>query len=208
MKPLRKAGWTRRFGLGTLVVLAGLGLGQAPAPRPAQAQAKAAGKRDLDGYARIRFGMTLAEVKAARPEGEFRRDVGEYWIVTERVEKGQDRPVSRFRLKVMFNRGGQVERIVNENLLAAEVKEYLECRAMFIAMVERLTAQVGDPETVRVLNEPEFLFGQRHRARNTAHFGFANGATIDVYSVWDEYRQFTKVFRDVTCTVLADFNKS
>lgn len=173
----------------------------------AQGLALAANKRDLDGYARIRFGMTLDEVKAARPDGEFRRDVGEYWIVTERKEKGQGEPVSRFKLRVLFNRSGQVERIVNENLLAAEVKEYIECRAMFIAMVDRLTSQLGDPETVRVLNEPEFLFGQRHRARNTAHFAFANGATVDVYSVWDEYRQFTKVFRDVTCSVLADFSK-
>jgi len=199
MKQPGKAGWPRRFGtlLAGLMVLGCLG--------PTLA---AGANRDLDGYARIRFGMTLAEVKAARPDGEFRRDVGEYWITTERIEKGQDRPVSRFRLKVLLNRGGLVERIVNENLLAVEVKEYLECRAMFIAMVERLTAQVGEPESVRVLNEPEFLFGQRHRARNTAHFAFANGATIDVYSVWDEYRQFTKAFRDVTCTVLADFNKS
>ncbi|MCC7045096.1 MAG: hypothetical protein IT562_00140 [Alphaproteobacteria bacterium] len=162
-------------------------------------------KRDLDGYARIRFGMTLAEVKAARPDGEFHRDTGEYVILTERPEPGQDRAASRFRLRVLFNRQGRVERIVNENLLAADAKEYVDCRALFIAMVERLQRQVGDPETVRVLNEPEFLFGQRHRARNTAHFDFANGATLDVYSVWDEYRQFTKVFRDVSCTVLADF---
>jgi hypothetical protein len=164
-------------------------------------------KRDLDGYARIRFGMTLAEVRAARPDGEFRKDVGEYWITTERPDPGQERAASKFRLRVLFSRQGRVERIVNENLLAAEAKEYVECRALFIAMVERLQRQVGDPDTVRVLNEPEFLFGQRHRARNTAHFSFANGATLDVYSVWDEYRQFTKVFRDVTCTLLADFAK-
>jgi len=168
--------------------------------------AGAASKQDLDGYARIRFGMTLDEVRTARPDGEFRRDTGEYWIVTERGV-GQDGAASRFRLRVVFNKGGRVERIVNENLLAAAVKEYIECRALFIAMVERLQAQVGEPETVRVLNEPEFLFGQRHRARNTAHFKFANGATVDVYSVWDEYRQFTKVFRDVSCSVLADFAK-
>ncbi|MCC6469244.1 MAG: hypothetical protein IT563_13065 [Alphaproteobacteria bacterium] len=165
-------------------------------------------KRDLDGYARIRFGMTLAEVRAARPEGEYHKDVGEYVIVTERADPGQDKAASRFRLRVLFNGQGRVERIVNENLLAAEAKEYVDCRALFIAMVERLQGQVGEPETVRVLNEPEFLFGQRHRARNYAHFAFANGATLDVYSVWDEYRQFTKVFRDVSCTLLADFAKS
>lgn len=194
----RGAGRARRFGLVALAVLGTV----------LSTDAGGAGKRDLDGYARIRFGMTLDEVKAARPDGEFRRDVGEYWITTERAEKGQDKPSSRFRLRVVFSRGGQVERIVNENLLASDAKEYLECRALFIAMVERLSAQVGDPESVRVLKEPEFLFGQRYRARNTAHFDFANGATIDVYSVWDEYRQFTKMFRDVTCTVLADFYKS
>jgi hypothetical protein len=167
----------------------------------------AASKRDLDGYARIRFGMTLEEVRAARPEGEFRKDVGEYWITTERAEPGQERAASKFRLRVLFNKAGRVDRIVNENLLATQVKEYVECRALFIAMVERLQRQVGEPETVRVASEPEFLFGQRHRARNYAHFSFANGATLDVYSVWDEYRQFTKVFRDVSCTVLADFAK-
>ncbi len=183
-----------------LALALALGVGLAgPGPAPAKS------KRDLDGYARIRFGMTLEEVRAARPEGEFRRDVGEYWITTERAEPGQDRAASRFRLRVQFDRAGRVERIVNENLLAAQVKEYVECRALFIAMVERLQRQVGEPDTVRVASEPEFLFGQRHRARNYAHFSFANGATVDVYSVWDEYRQFTKVFRDVTCSVLADF---
>jgi len=196
------AGTPRRFAARVLGPLLALLCAVAiPAPAPG------ADKRALDGYARIRFGMTLDEVKEARPDGEFRRDTGEYWIQSDRTQPGQAKPVSSFRLKVIFGRGGLVERIVNENLLAADAKEYLECRALFIAMVERLTAQVGDPDTVRVLNEPEFLFGQRHRARNTAHFSFANGATIDVYSVWDEYRQFTKVFRDVTCTVLADFNR-
>lgn len=198
MTLLRGAGWARRFGPMFLVLALAVWCWAAGA----------ADKRSLDGYARIRFGMTLDEVQAARPDGEYRRDVGEYWITSERIEKGQDKPTSRFRLRAVFSRGGQVERIVNENLLASEAKEYLECRALFIAMVERLSAQVGEPESVRVLKEPEFLFGQRHRARNTAHFGFSNGATIDVYSVWDEHRQSTKMFRDVTCTVLADFYKA
>jgi hypothetical protein len=194
------AGPTRRFAaLGMMLALAAMLAGTAAAA--------AASKRDLDGYARIRFGMTLEEVRAARPDGEFRREVGEYWITTERADPGRDRAASRFRLRVLFDKAGRVDRIVNENLLAATVKEYVECRALFIAMVERLQAQVGEPETVRVASEPEFLFGQRHRARNYAHFSFANGATVDVYSVWDEYRQFTKVFRDVSCTVMADFSR-
>jgi hypothetical protein len=191
-------GKARRFALAAAVLAAMIA---------GSGAAGAASKRDLDGYARIRFGMTLDEVRKARPDGVFNRENGEYWITTERSEPGQEKASSRFRLRVLFNKAGRVDRIVNENLLAAAVKEYMECRALFIAMVERLQSQVGEPESVRVMSEPEFLFGQRHRARNTAHFSFANGATVDVYSVWDEYRQFTKVFRDVTCTVLADFAK-
>jgi len=203
MSPLRGADPARRFALYVLATVLGAAALAAILAGPAQA----ASKRDLDGYARIRFGMTLDEVRTARPDGAFSRDSGEYVIVTERSDPGQEKAASKFRLRVLFNRAGRVDRIVNENLLAAAVKEYIECRALFIAMVERLQAQVGEPETVRVMSEPEFLFGQRHRARNTAHFAFANGATLDVYSVWDEYRQFTKVFRDVTCTLLADFTK-
>jgi len=163
--------------------------------------------RDLDGYARIRFGMTLDEVRAARPEGEYKADSGEYWITTERTEPGQTSPSSKFRLRVQFGGGGQVDRITNENLLAAEAKDYGECKAFFIAMVDRLTQQIGEPDSVHMLNEPEFLFGQRYRARNHAYYSFNNGAALDVYSVWDDYRIFTKMFRDISCTALADFHK-
>lgn len=161
--------------------------------------------RDLDGYARIRFGMTLDEVKEARPDGEFNREKGEYWILTERKEPGQQTPASKFRLRVQFNTAGRVDRITNDNLLAPEAKEYAECRALFVATVQRLAQQLGDPQKVHVLNEPEFLFGQRYRARNHAFFSFANGATADVYAVWDEYRVFTRLLRDTSCTAFTDF---
>lgn len=164
-----------------------------------------AAKRDLDGYARIRFGMTLDEVKEARPDGTFNREKGEYWILIERKDRGQAAPSSRFRLRVQFNRAGRVDRITNDNLLASEAKEYAECRALFVATVERLNGQLGEPDNVRVFAEPEFLFGQRYRARNHAFYSFANGATADVYAVWDEYRQFTKVFRETSCTAYTDF---
>jgi hypothetical protein len=168
------------------------------------AAALAAG-RDLDGYARIRFGMTLEEVREARPDGEFNREKGEYWILTERREPGQQTPASKFRLRVQFNPSGRVDRITNDNLLASEAKEYAECRALFVATVQRLAQQLGDPQKVHVLNEPEFLFGQRYRARNHAFFSFANGATADVYAVWDEYRVFTRLLRDTSCTAFTDF---
>ncbi len=161
--------------------------------------------RDLDGYARVRFGMTLDEVREARPDGEFNREKGEYWIVTERREPGQASPSSKFRLRVQFNRAGRVDRITNDNLLAADAKDYAECRALFVATVQRLAGQLGDPEKVHVLNEPEFLFGQRYRARNHAYFSFANGATADVYAVWDEYRVFTRLVRDTSCSAYTDF---
>lgn len=169
------------------------------------APAAGASGRDLDGYARIRFGMTLDEVKEARPDGEFNREKGEYWILIERKEPGQSSPSSKFRLRVQFNSGGRVDRITSDNLLAAEAKDYAECRALFVATVQRLARQLGDPDKVHVLNEPEFLFGQRYRARNHAYFSFANAATADVYAVWDEYRVFTRLVRDTSCTAFTDF---
>ncbi len=88
----------------------------------------AAVEKDLDGFAKVRFGMSMDEVRAARPDGAFHADVGEFWITKSVIDPTDGEKMEAFRIRVGFSDSGFVEQIVNQNLLAERAQDYAECR--------------------------------------------------------------------------------
>ncbi len=161
--------------------------------------------KDLEGFARVRFGMSIDEVRAARPDGEFRPELGEFWILKRVADPDAGTEMTASRIRVGFSRRGLVNRIVNENLLAERSRNYAECRAHFDAMLGRITAAVGEADRIAVEDEPRFLFGQLYRARNLATYRFNNGASLELRSTWSQRPILTRLISDHTCRLNADY---
>jgi len=171
----------------------------------AAASPAAAVEKDLDGFAEVRFGMSIDEVRAARPDGAFRPEVGEFWIAKKLTDPSNGEEMEAFRIRVGFSSLGTVERIVNENLLAERASDYAECRGHFDAMLGRMTAALGEPDSLATEEEPKFEFGQVYRARNHAAFRFANGAGIDLRSSWFQRPILTRYYSEFACKLSADY---
>ncbi len=165
----------------------------------------AAVEKDLDGFAEVRFGMSIDEVRAARPDGAFRAEVGEFWITKLVADPTDGEEMVAFRIRVGFSNIGTVQRIVNQNLLAERAQDYAECRSHFDAMLGRMTAELGEPDSLATEEAPKFEFGQVYRARNHAAFRFANGASIDLRSSWFLRPILTRYFSDYACKLSADY---
>ena len=165
----------------------------------------AAVEKDLDGFAEVRFGMSIDEVRAARPDGAFHADVGEFWITKLVADPTDGEAMVAFRIRVGFSNVGTVQRIVNQNLLAERAQDYAECRGHFDAMLGRMTAALGAPDSLATDEAPKFEFGQVYRARNHAAFRFANGASIDLRSSWFQRPILTRYFSDYACKLSADY---
>ncbi len=165
----------------------------------------AAVEKDLDGFAKVRFGMSMDEVRAARPDGAFHADVGEFWITKSVIDPTDGEKMEAFRIRVGFSVSGLVQRIVNQNLLAERAQDYAECRGHFDAMLGRMTAALGAPDSLATDEAPKFEFGQVYRARNHAAFRFANGAGIDLRSSWFLRPIVTRYYSEFACKLSADY---
>ncbi len=161
--------------------------------------------KDLEGFAKVRFGASIDEVRAARPDGEFRPELGEFWILKRVADPDAGTEMTASRIRVGFSRRGLVNRIVNENLLAERSRNYAECRAHFDVMLGQMTEVLGDPDRLTTEDEPRFLFGQLYRAENHASFHFNNGASLDVRSTWSQRPILTRLISDHTCRLNADY---
>lgn len=165
----------------------------------------AAVEKDLDGFAEVRFGMSIDEVRAARPDGAYRPEVGEFWISKKVTDPSDGAELQAFRIRVGFSRDGTVERIVNQNLLAERATDYAECRGHFDAMLGRMAAALGKPDSLTTDDAPRFEFGQVYRAGNHAAFRFANGASIDLRSTWFQRPILTRYISEYACKLSADY---
>ena len=165
----------------------------------------AAVEKDLDGFARVRFGMSIDEVRAARPDGAFHPEVGEFWITKLVADPTDGTEMVAFRIRVGFSNLGSVQRIVNQNLLAEGAEDYAECRGHFDAMLAGMTAALGEPDSLATDAAPKFEFGQVYRARNHAAYRFANGASIDLRSSWFRRPILTRYYSDFACKLSADY---
>lgn len=161
--------------------------------------------KDLDGFAKVRFGMSIDEVRAARPDGRFRPEFGEFWILKQVTDPDAETEMTAFRIRVGFSGLGAVNRIVNENLLAERSEDYAECRAHFDSMLGQMTKALGEPDRLATEDEPRFLFGQLYRAENHASFRFNNGASLDVRSTWSQRPILTRLISDYACRLSADY---
>ena len=161
--------------------------------------------KSLDGFAKVRFGMTADEVKQVRPDAEYRPEVGEYWIVKTVNDPEGGGVLDGFRIRIGFSPETRVARIVNENLLAEASEDYAECRGHFDAMLSRMTGALGAPDRIATKDEPDYEFGQLYRATNSAEFSFNNGAAIRLYGSWRERPLLTRYFAERTCQLFADY---
>ncbi len=165
----------------------------------------AAVEKDLDGFARIRFGMSAEDVRATRPEGEYKPELGEYWIIKTVTGEFLSQQIPGFRIRIYFSDAGRVNRIVSENLLAQDAEDYAECRGHFEAMLGMMTKSLGNPDKLSLEDEPEYKFGQLYRARNLASYQFTNGASANLRSTWSQRPILTKYYSEYSCELSADY---